>query len=136
MDFFISETQHKMSPSQSEGHWARLHLALRTELLSKAPDLWLVSSEGFSLPTYASLLALHSPLLKTFLSSSNSSSSSSSESSSSSSISLPIPALPLSLLLTLLSEGSVSHNLPYNPLEVFDFYLIFHIDYKIFFMLI
>ena len=103
----------KMTPSHPPGHWARISLAVRTQLMSTGPDLWLVSSEGYSLPTYASLLTLHSPLIKTLLVSSNSSP------SSTSTLSLPVPALPLQLLLSLLSEGSVSHHQPFNPLEVF-----------------
>ena len=110
----------------SEGHWSRLKLAVRTQVLSKSPDLWLVSSEGFSLPTYASLLTLHSPLLKTLIPSSFFSSS-----SSTSSLSVPIPALPLSLLLSLLSEGSVSHSLPFNPLEVLEAAELLGIDIDI-----
>ena len=115
----------------SEGHWSRLNLAVRTQVQSKAPDLWLVSSEGFSLPTFASLLTLHSSLLRTLIPSSFSWSSSSSPSSSTSSLSLPIPALPLSLLLSLLSEGSVSHSLPYNPLEVLEAAELLGIDIDI-----
>ena len=103
----------KMTSSPPPGHWARISLAVKTQLMSTPPDLWLVSSEGYSLPTWASLLTLHSPLLKTLLLSSTSS-----PSTSSSSLSLPVPALPLSLLLSLLSEGSVSHHQPFNPLEV------------------
>ena len=106
-----------MTESQPKAHWARLNLALSRELVSKPPDLWLVSSEGFSLPTHTSLLTMHSPLLKTLLSST----SYFKVNSFSNSLSVPIPALPLSLLLKLLSEGSVSHDLPYNPLEVLDF---------------
>ena len=101
-----------MALSQPSGHWARLSLAMRSQLSSKTPDLWLVSSEGFSLPTFASLLTLHSPLLRTLLSSTT-------NTSSTSSLSLPVPALPLHLLLSLLSQGSVSHHVPFNPLEVF-----------------
>ena len=115
-----------MTASQPEGHWARLNLALSRELLWKAPNLWLVSSEGFSLPTHTSLITLHSPLLKTLLSSS-----SSLEFSCSNSLSVPVPALPLSLLLTLLSEGSVSHSLPYNPLEVLEAAELLGIDIDI-----
>ena len=115
-----------MTASQHEGHWARLNLALSRELLWKAPNLWLVSSEGFSLPTHTSLITLHSPLLKTLLSSS-----SSLEFSCSNSLSVPVPALPLSLLLTLLSEGSVSHSLPYNPLEVLEAAELLGIDIDI-----
>ena len=100
-----------MGSSAPPGHWARLNSALETQLLSISPDLWLVSSEGYSLPTYASLLTLHSPLLKDILSSNN----------SSTSLSLPVPALPLGLLLSLLAQGSVSHKVPFNPLEVFFF---------------
>ena len=115
-----------MTASQPEGHWARLNLALSRELLWKAPNLWLVSSEGFSLPTHTSLITLHSPLLKALLSSS-----SSLEFSCSNSLSVPVPALPLSLLLTLLSEGSVSHSLPYNPLEVLEAAELLGIDIDI-----
>ena len=97
----------------SDGHWARLNLAMSSELTLKPPDLWLISSEGFFLPTNASLLTLHSHLLKTLLSHS-------SFNSSSSSLSIPIPALPLSLLLALLAQGSVNHHLPFNPLEVLE----------------
>ena len=112
-----------MTTAQPDDHWARLNLALSTELLSKAPNLWLVSSEGFSLPTQASLLTLHSPMIKTILSSFTS--------SYSNSLSVPVPALPLSLLLTLLSKGSVSHRLPYNPLEVLEAAELLGIDIDI-----
>ena len=91
------------------GHWARISSAVRSQLCSSPPDLWLVSIEGFHLPTHLSLLTLHSPLLKDILSSNN----------SSTSLSLPVPALPLGLLLSLLAQGSVSHKVPFNPLEVF-----------------
>ena len=43
---------------QAAGHWDRLNRALRGHLSSTPPDLWLVSSEGFSLPTHSSLLRL------------------------------------------------------------------------------
>lgn len=122
---YLFQKSTKMTPSQPEAHWARLNLAVSRELLTKAPDLWLVSTEGFHLPTYASLLTLHSSLLKNLLSSS------SSFYSCSSSLSVPIPALPLSLLLTLLSEGYVSHNLPFNPLEVLEAAELLRIDIDI-----
>ena len=114
---FFQKSKEKMTSSQSQppGHWDRVSLAVRTQLLSNPPDLWLVSSEGYSLPTYTSLLTLHSPLLKALLSST---SSFFSNTSSTFSLSLPVPALPLQLLISLLSQGSVSHHVPFNPLEV------------------
>ena len=116
------------------GHWARISSAVRSQLCSSPPDMWLVSIEGFHLPTHLSLLTLHSPLLKALLSSSTTSTTNSSINSTTNSLSLPITALPLHLLLSLLSEGSVSHHVPFNPLEVFHHLSVAFITMKIFLM--
>ena len=112
-----------MVSSQPPGHWDRVSLAVRTQLLSNPPDMWLVSSEGFSLPTYTSLLTLHSPLIKALLSSTST--------SSTFSLSLPVPALPIQLLISLLSQGSVSHHVPFNPLQVLEAAELLGIDIDI-----
>ena len=117
-----SEYLLKMATAQPKDHWGRLNLAVKSELSWKPPDLWIVSKEGFYLPTSTSLLILHSSLLNTILSSSN---------MSSSCIFLPIPALPISVLLTLLSEGAVSHNLPFNPHQVLEAAELLGIDIDI-----
>ena len=117
-----SEYLLKMATAQPKDHWGRLNLAVKSELSWKPPDLWIVSKEGFYLPTSTSLLILHSSLLNTILSSSN---------MSSSCIFLPIPALPISFLLTLLSEGAVSHNLTFNPHQVLEAAELLGIDIDI-----
>ena len=89
------------------GHSSRLSLALSS---SPPPDLWLVSSEGFSLPCHSSLLSLHSPTIRLLLSSSP----------LSTSLSLPVPALPLSMLISLLRQGTASHHTSFDPVTVLE----------------
>ena len=89
------------------------HLArLSTLVPSLPPDLWLVSSEGFHLPTNRFLLALYAPDLNQLISSSSSSS------SLPTSISIPMPALSVSLLLTLLTTGNIAQDSVFSPLDL------------------
>ena len=66
--------------------------------LEEIPDLWLVSSEGFHIPTHSFLLTLHSRFMKDLLSNSH----------LKTSVNIPIPALPLSMLISLLRKGNLS----------------------------
>ena len=85
-----------------------------SRLLSTLPclpsDLWLVSSEGYSLPSHSLLLCLHSPSLRHLLSSLP----------SPNCLSLPLPALTLSSLLSLLTSGSCSSSVNFNPTLVIE----------------
>ena len=85
---------------------------LSTLVPSLPPDLWLVSSEGFHLPTNRFLLALYAPDLNQLISSSSSSS------SLPTSISIPMPALSVSLLLTLLTTGNIAQDSLFSPLDL------------------
>ena len=82
---------------------------IATSFSSLHPDLWLVSSEGFHLPANRFLLTLYAPYLSTILPG---------PSSSPTCLSLPMPALPISLLINLLTNGSVAHSSVFNPLDL------------------
>ena len=74
------------------------------------PDLYLVSSEGFYLPTLRLLLTLHSPSFSSLLSPL--------PPSPFQTLHLPLPALTLSSLLSLLATGQSSSPDHFNPLQV------------------
>merc|ERR1712129_238682 len=95
------------SSMATAGHGGRLSSALSS---LGPPDLWLVSSDGWHLPSHSLLLSIYSPLIHSLLSSSP----------LPSSLSLPIPSLPLSLLLSLLSTGSVSHHSVFSPVDILE----------------
>ena len=91
----------KMPPSK---HLSRL----LSSLSSLPPDMWLVSREGFSLPSHSLLLSLYSPWLRKLLP------------SSPTSLSLPLPAQTLSSLLSLLTTGSSTSSSCFNPTLVIE----------------
>merc|ERR1712129_425715 len=95
------------SSMATAGHGGRLSSAISS---LGQPDLWLVSSDGWHLPSHSLLLSLHSSLIHSLLSSST----------LPCSLSLPIPSLPLSLLLSLLSTGSVSHHSMFSPVDILE----------------
>merc|ERR1712129_573897 len=95
------------SSMATAGHGGRLSSAISS---LGQPDLWLVSSDGWHLPSHSLLLSIYSPLIHSLLSSSP----------LPSSLSLPIPSLPLSLLLSLLSTGSVSHHSVFSPVDILE----------------
>ena len=81
-----------------------------TSLRLSPPNIYIVSSEGFSIPTHSLLLTLHSFSLSSLLSSL--------PTSPLPSLHLPFPALPLSSLLSLLATGKSSSSASFNPLLV------------------